>query len=154
MSILDQIDAPADLRALDASRVAEVAAAIRAEIIDVISKTGGHLAASLGAVELATVLHYVFDTPVDRLIWDVGHQAYAHKMLTGRRADFPTIGALGGMGKFLRRSESPYDVFGAGHAGTSISAGTGIAVTSSRITNILFIFLCPYANSTQTQWRH
>ena len=127
MSILDQIDAPADLRALDASRVAEVAAAIRAEIIDVISKTGGHLAASLGAVELATVLHYVFDTPADRLIWDVGHQAYAHKMLTGRRADFPTIGALGGMGKFLRRAESPYDVFGAGHAGTSISAGTGIA---------------------------
>jgi 1-deoxy-D-xylulose-5-phosphate synthase len=127
MSILEQIESPADLRALDASRLPEVAQAVRAEIVDVISKTGGHLAASLGTVELSTVLHYVFDTPRDKLIWDVGHQGYAHKMLTGRREAFPSIGSLGGMGKFLRRAESPYDVFGAGHAGTSISAGTGIA---------------------------
>ncbi len=126
-TILDQIDSPADLRALPAERLAEVAAALRAEIIDVISQTGGHLAASLGTVELATVLHYVFQTPDDRLIWDVGHQGHAHKLLTGRRAAFPTIGTAGGLGKFLRRAESEYDVFGAGHAGTSISAGTGIA---------------------------
>ena len=126
-TVLDQIDSPADLRALPPERLPEVADALRAEIIEVISQTGGHLAASLGTVELATVLHYVFQTPDDRLIWDVGHQGYAHKLLTGRREAFPTIGTAGGVGKFLRRNESPYDVFGAGHAGTSISAGTGIA---------------------------
>ena len=126
-SILDQIHSPRDLRALPEDRLEEVAAAVRSTIIDMISKTGGHLAAGLGAVELATAIHYVFDTPHDRLIWDVGHQGYPHKMLTGRREQFPSIGKKGGMGKFLRRSESPYDVFGAGHAGTSISAATGIA---------------------------
>jgi 1-deoxy-D-xylulose-5-phosphate synthase len=127
MRVLDQLDSPADLRALEATRLPEVAEALRTEIIEVISRTGGHLAASLGAVELATVLHYVFDTPRDRLIWDVGHQAYAHKLLTGRRDAFPSIGQGDGIGKFLRRSESEYDVFGAGHAGTSISAAVGIA---------------------------
>ncbi len=126
-SILDQIHSPRDLRALPEDRLEEVAAAVRTTIIDMISKTGGHLAAGLGAVELATAIHYVFDTPHDRLIWDVGHQGYPHKLLTGRREQFPSIGKKGGMGKFLRRSESPYDVFGAGHAGTSISAATGIA---------------------------
>ncbi len=126
-SILDQIHSPRDLRALPEDRLEEVAAAVRSTIIDMISKTGGHLAAGLGAVELATAIHYVFDTPHDRLIWDVGHQGYPHKLLTGRREQFPSIGKKGGMGKFLRRSESPYDVFGAGHAGTSISAATGIA---------------------------
>ena len=124
-SILDQIHLPRDLRALPEDRLEEVAAAVRSAIIEAISKTGGHLAAGLGAVELATAIHYVFDTPDDRLIWDVGHQGYPHKMLTGRREQFPSIGKKGGMGKFLRRSESPYDVFGAGHAGTSISAATG-----------------------------
>ena len=126
-SILDGIEGPADLRKLPPERVAEVARALRSEIIEVISKTGGHLAASLGAVELATCLHYVFNTPSDRLIWDVGHQGYPHKLLTGRRKSFPTIGKSDGIGKFLRRSESEYDVFGAGHAGTSISAATGVA---------------------------
>ena len=126
-SILDQIHSPRDLRALPEDRLEEVAAAVRSTIINMISKTGGHLAAGLGAVELATAIHYVFDTPDDRLIWDVGHQGYPHKMLTGRREQFPSIGKKGGMGKFLRRSESPYDVFGAGHAGTSISAATGVA---------------------------
>ncbi|MGH9886150.1 MAG: 1-deoxy-D-xylulose-5-phosphate synthase [bacterium] len=125
--LLDSIPWPADLRRLPAARLPEVATAVRAAIIDTISKTGGHLAAGLGAVELAVALHYVFDTPRDRLIWDVGHQAYPHKMLTGRRGAFGSIGKKGGMGKFLRRHESEYDVFGAGHAGTSISAATGIA---------------------------
>ena len=126
-SILDQIRSPGDLRSLPQESMAQVAAAVRSAIIETISKTGGHLAAGLGAVELATALHYVFDTPRDRLIWDVGHQAYPHKMLTGRREQFASIGKKGGMGKFLRRHESPYDVFGAGHAGTSISAATGVA---------------------------
>ncbi|MEE9281467.1 MAG: 1-deoxy-D-xylulose-5-phosphate synthase [Myxococcota bacterium] len=126
-SILDRIHSPRDLRDLPQDRLGEVAEAVRSAIVEAISKTGGHLAAGLGAVELATALHYVFDTPDDRLIWDVGHQGYPHKLLTGRREQFPSIGKLGGMGKFLRRHESPYDVFGAGHAGTSISAATGIA---------------------------
>ena len=126
-SILDGIESPADLRRLPPERLSEVARAVRDEIIQVISRTGGHLAASLGAVELATVLHYVFDTPRDRLIWDVGHQGYPHKLLTGRRKEFPSIGRRDGIGKFLRRRESEYDVFGAGHAGTSMSAATGIA---------------------------
>jgi 1-deoxy-D-xylulose-5-phosphate synthase len=119
-SILDQIRAPRDLRDLPEDRLEEVASTVRREIV-------GHLAAGLGAVKLATALHYVFNTPDDRLIWDVGHQGYPHKMLTGRREQFPSIGKMGGMGKFLRRHESPYDVFGAGHAGTSISAATGVA---------------------------
>ncbi len=127
MSLLDGIDSPADLRRLPPERLPELATALRNEVIELVSKTGGHLAAGLGAVELATVLHYVFDTPRDRLIWDVGHQGYPHKLLTGRRRDFMTIGQKGGIGKFLRRHESEYDVFGAGHAGTSISAATGIA---------------------------
>ena len=127
MSLLDSIDSPTDLRQLPAERLPEVATALRNEVIELVSKTGGHLAAGLGAVELATVLHYVFDTPRDRLIWDVGHQGYPHKLLTGRRRDFLTIGQKNGIGKFLRRHESEYDVFGAGHAGTSISAATGVA---------------------------
>jgi 1-deoxy-D-xylulose-5-phosphate synthase len=126
-SILDSISSPEDLRKLSPDQVPEVARALRDEIVDVVSKTGGHLAASLGAVEIATALHYTFDTPRERLIWDVGHQAYAHKMLTGRRGLFPTLGKAEGIGKFLRRSESEYDVFGAGHAGTSVSAAVGIA---------------------------
>ncbi len=124
---LDRIAAPADLRSVPRDRLTEVAAELRAEIIERVSRTGGHLASSLGAVELITVLHYVFDTPHDRLVFDVGHQAYPHKLLTGRRDAFDHIGQEGGVGKFLRRSESPYDHFGAGHAGTSISAALGIA---------------------------
>jgi len=127
VSILDQIQNPEDLRRLESERLADVVRELRREIIEVVSRTGGHLAASLGTVELTAVLHYVFDTPRDRLIWDVGHQGYPHKLLTGRRKAFETIGKKDGIGKFLRRHESEYDVFGAGHAGTSISAATGIA---------------------------
>jgi 1-deoxy-D-xylulose-5-phosphate synthase len=126
-SLLEQIQSPADLRRLPRERVEEVTQALRAEIVEKVSKTGGHLASSLGAVELITAIHYVFDTPEDRLVLDVGHQGYAHKMLTGRRTEFERIGQEGGIGKFLRRSESRYDHFGAGHAGTSISAALGMA---------------------------
>ena len=126
-SILDQLESPAELRRLPKEKLSDVAGALRREIVEAVSRTGGHLGASLGAVELAVALHYVFDTPRDRLIWDVGHQGYPHKFLTGRRSVFPTLGRKGGIGKFLRRTESEYDVFGAGHAGTSISAAVGVA---------------------------
>jgi len=125
--LLPAIQSPADLRRLSREQVPQVTAELRQEIVERISRTGGHLASSLGAVELLTGIHYVFDTPDDRLVLDVGHQGYAHKMLTGRRNEFDTIGQAGGIGKFLRRCESEYDSFGAGHAGTSISAALGIA---------------------------
>ena len=125
--LLYSIDCPADLRKLPRERVEQVADEIRSEMLQRVSQTGGHLASSLGAVELITALHYVFDTPTDRVVFDVGHQGYPHKMLTGRRNDFDTIGQLNGISKFLSRSESPYDTFGAGHAGTSISAALGMA---------------------------
>jgi 1-deoxy-D-xylulose-5-phosphate synthase len=124
---LSGIRAPADLRKLPPEALPELASELRREIVEAVSRTGGHLGASLGAVELAVALHYVFDTPGDRLIWDVGHQGYPHKFLTGRRAAFATIGKRDGIGKFLRRAESEFDVFGAGHAGTSVSAAVGIA---------------------------
>jgi 1-deoxy-D-xylulose-5-phosphate synthase len=126
-SVLETIGSPRDLRALPRERVEEVANALRAEIVERVSRTGGHLASSLGALELITAIHYVFDTPDDKLVLDVGHQGYAHKMLTGRRTGFDRIGKDDGIGKFLRRSESEYDAFGAGHAGTSISACLGMA---------------------------
>ena len=125
--LLYGIERPSDLRKLGRDQVEEVAEDIRQEILSRVSQTGGHLASSLGAVELITAIHYVFDTPTDRLILDVGHQGYPHKMLTGRREDFDTIGQRGGMSKFLRRTESEYDHFGAGHAGTSISSALGMA---------------------------
>ena len=131
-SSLQPIQNPSDLRSLPEARLEDVCADVRNAIIETISQTGGHLAAGLGAVELSVALHYVFDTPRDRLIWDVGHQGYPHKMLTGRRESFPSIGQKDGMGKFLRRHESSFDVFGAGHAGTSISAATGIAEAIAR----------------------
>ena len=124
---LDGIAGPEDLRRLDREALREVVEELRSEIVERVSRTGGHLASSLGAVELIAALHYVFDTPRDRLVLDVGHQGYAHKLLTGRRAAFDAIGQEGGIGKFLRRSESPFDHFGAGHAGTSISAALGMA---------------------------
>jgi 1-deoxy-D-xylulose-5-phosphate synthase len=125
--LLYGIERPSDLRKLPRESVEQVATEIREEILSRVSQTGGHLASSLGAVELITAIHYVFDTPRDRLVLDVGHQGYPHKMLTGRREDFETIGQRGGMSKFLRRAESEYDHFGAGHAGTSISAALGMA---------------------------
>ncbi len=125
--LLYEIGCPADLRRLPREKVEEVADDIRNEILDRVSQTGGHLASSLGAVELITAIHYVFNTPTDRLVLDVGHQGYPHKMLTGRREGFDRIGQVDGISKFLRRSESEYDHFGAGHAGTSISAALGMA---------------------------
>ena len=127
MSLLETIDSPADLKKLDRSQLPAVAKEIRNIIVQVVSKTGGHLASSLGAVELAIAIHYVFDVPKDKLIWDVGHQSYAHKLLTGRRDRFNTLRQHGGLSGFTRRSESPYDAFTTGHSSTSISAGLGIA---------------------------
>ncbi|HEY8484583.1 MAG TPA: 1-deoxy-D-xylulose-5-phosphate synthase [Longimicrobiales bacterium] len=127
MPLLDRIDSPEDLRRLPRSQLPELAREVRERMVDVISRVGGHFAPGLGVVELTIALHYVFDTPRDKLIWDVGHQGYPHKILTGRNAAFPTIRKKGGLSGFLRRDESEYDVFGAGHAATSISAALGIA---------------------------
>ena len=130
MNVLDQIHSPADVRSLPRAKLPQLAAEIRNLIVDVVARTGGHLASSLGAVELAIAVHYVFDTPRDKVIWDVGHQAYAHKILTGRRAAFDSLRQHGGLSGFTRRSESPYDSFSTGHSGTSISAGFGMACAS------------------------
>jgi 1-deoxy-D-xylulose-5-phosphate synthase len=126
--LLDQIDIPADLRKLPEEDLRQLADELRAELIDAVSITGGHFGASLGVVELTVALHYVFDTPNDRLIWDVGHQAYPHKILTGRRDRIRTIRQGGGLSGFTKRSESEYDPFGAAHASTSISSALGMAV--------------------------
>ena len=126
-SLLDAIECPEDLRKLPVEKVEQVAHEVRRDILERVSKTGGHLASSLGSTELITAIHYVFDTPRDRLVLDVGHQGYPHKILTGRREGFDRIGQTGGIAKFLRRSESEFDHFGAGHAGTSISAALGMA---------------------------
>ena len=126
--ILDTIGNPADLRCRSTGDLKKIAAEIRGEMIHSVTQTGGHLGASLGTVELAISLHYVFDSPRDKLVWDVGHQAYAHKMLTGRRERFPTLRKEGGMSGFLSRDESEHDAFGAGHASTSISAALGMCV--------------------------
>jgi len=127
-SLFDTINIPADLKALSRSDLKQVADELRAETIDAVSMTGGHLGAGLGVVELTVALHYVFDTPKDRLIWDVGHQAYPHKILTGRRDRIRTLRQGGGLSGFTKRSESEYDPFGAAHSSTSISAGLGMAV--------------------------
>ncbi len=126
--LLDRIACPADLRNLSVEQLKQVADELRAETIDAVSKTGGHLGAGLGVVELTVALHHVFETPADRLIWDVGHQAYPHKILTGRRDRIRTLRQGGGLSGFTKRSESPYDPFGAAHSSTSISAGLGMAV--------------------------
>jgi 1-deoxy-D-xylulose-5-phosphate synthase len=127
MRLLEQIESPQDLRKLPRESLSQVAEELRHELLRVVSEKGGHLASNLGSVELSIALHYVFDTPKDKLIWDVGHQSYPHKILTGRRNAFPTIRQGGGLSGFTCRSESEYDPFGAGHASTSISAALGIA---------------------------
>lgn len=132
MRFLSEINSPADLRQLKIEDLQEVADEVRSFIIETCSRVGGHTGASLGAVELAVAMHYVFDTPDDRLVWDVGHQAYAHKILTGRRDDLHTIKQYGGLSGFLRRDESEYDTFGAGHASTSLSAALGMAVARDK----------------------
>jgi 1-deoxy-D-xylulose-5-phosphate synthase len=126
--LLDTIKTPEDLRKLKVEQVRQVADELRQETIDAVSVTGGHFGAGLGVVELTTAIHYVFDTPRDRLIWDVGHQAYPHKILTGRRDRIRTLRTGGGLSGFTKRSESDYDPFGAAHSSTSISAGLGMAV--------------------------
>ncbi|HKY29732.1 MAG TPA: 1-deoxy-D-xylulose-5-phosphate synthase [Pyrinomonadaceae bacterium] len=132
MSLLETINSPADLRRLPPEQLQTVADEIRQYILETMSRIGGHTGASLGAIELAVALHYAFDTPHDRLVWDVGHQAYAHKILTGRRDLLPTIKQYGGISGFLRRDESDYDTFGAGHASTSLSAALGMAIARDR----------------------
>lgn len=125
--LLEHIDSPADLKRLDIAELPVLAAELRKFIIETVSNTGGHLASSLGAVELAIALHYVYDAPVDKIVWDVGHQAYAHKILTGRRAAFGTLRQAGGISGFPRPEESVFDAFVAGHSSTSISAALGMA---------------------------
>jgi 1-deoxy-D-xylulose-5-phosphate synthase len=132
MNFLETITSPADLRRLPLENLQPVADEIRQYILETMSRIGGHTGASLGAIELAVALHYAFDTPRDRLVWDVGHQAYAHKILTGRRELLPTIKQYGGISGFLRRDESEYDVFGAGHASTSLSAALGMAIARDK----------------------
>jgi len=131
--LLDTIHAPADLRALPREQLRQLADELRTEVIDAVSVTGGHLGAGLGVVELTVALHAVFDTPHDRIIWDVGHQAYPHKILTGRRDRIRTLRQKDGLSGFTRRAESEYDPFGAGHSSTSISAGLGMAVASEHL---------------------
>jgi 1-deoxy-D-xylulose-5-phosphate synthase len=127
MPFLDRIHSPADLRQLPREELPAVAEEVRARLIDVCSRTGGHIGAGLGVVELTVALHYVFDTPRDQLVWDVGHQGYPHKVLTGRNEGLETLRQENGISGFLKRTESSYDAFGAGHAATSISAALGIA---------------------------
>lgn len=124
--LLDSVENPKDLRGLTLEELKQLASEIREEVISVVSEVGGHFASTLGAVELTLALHYVFNTPDDRIVWDTGHQAYAHKLICGRRSRLGTIRQFGGLSGFLSRDESEYDVFGAGHAGTSISAALGM----------------------------
>jgi 1-deoxy-D-xylulose-5-phosphate synthase len=126
--LLDRVKYPKDLRGLSRQELQELADEARERHIDVVSKVGGHFGASLGVTELTVALHYIFDTPRDKIVWDTGHQAYIHKILTGRNDRFPTIRQKDGLAPFCRRDESEYDAFGAGHAATSISAAWGMAV--------------------------
>src|SRR3954471_3307280 len=127
MTILDRIHSPHDVRRLNADELKILAEDIRARLIDVCSRTGGHIGAGLGVVELTIALHAAFETPRDQLVWDVGHQGYPHKLLTGRNEGLETLRQENGISGFLKRTESEYDVFGAGHAATAISAALGVA---------------------------
>ena len=129
-SLLSRIDHPADLRKLDRKQLPCLADELRAFILDSVSSTGGHLSSNLGTVELTIALHAVFNTPEDRLVWDVGHQTYPHKILTGRREDMATLRQYQGLSGFPKRSESEYDTFGVGHSSTSISAALGMALAA------------------------
>ena len=125
---LDRVAGPADLKALSDAELARLADEVRAEVISAVSETGGHLGSSLGVVELTVAIHAVFNTPFDKLVWDVGHQCYPHKVLTGRRDRIRTLRQEGGLSGFTKRSESEFDPFGAAHSSTSISAALGFAV--------------------------
>src|SRR5690242_15530367 len=131
--LLDTVNEPAALRALPRSSLRQLADELRQETIDAVSVTGGHLGAGLGTVELTVALHYVFDTPRDRLVWDVGHQTYVHKILTGRRTGMSKLRMYGGIAGFPRREESEYDTFGTAHSSTSISAALGMAVAARQL---------------------
>ena len=128
--LLKTIDDPADLRRLDRRQLQPLADELRAFVLDSVSKTGGHLSSNLGTVELTIALHYVFNTPNDRIVWDVGHQTYPHKILTGRRDQMHSLRQQDGISGFPRRSESEYDTFGTAHSSTSISAALGMAIGS------------------------
>jgi len=128
--LLDQVHFPADIRKLEKSQLPQLADELRAEMISAVSQSGGHLGSGLGVVELTVAIHYVFDTPGDKLIWDVGHQCYPHKIVTGRRDRIRTIRQGGGLSGFTKRSESEYDPFGAAHSSTSISAALGFAISN------------------------
>ena len=130
--LLSQIASPQDVRALDAAQLGTLCGELREFLIRTVATRGGHFAAGLGTVELTVALHYVFDTPNDRLVWDVGHQAYPHKVLTGRRDRLATIKQKDGLAPFPTRSESEFDTFGVGHSSTSISAALGMAVAAQR----------------------
>ena len=140
--LLDRVKTPSDLRRLERTQLRQLADELRTETIDAVASTGGHLGAGLGVVELTVALHYVFDTPTDRLVWDVGHQAYPHKILTGRRARIRTLRQGGGLSGFTKRSESDYDPFGAAHSSTSISSALGMAVArdlAGRSNNVIAV---------------
>src|SRR6187431_1974650 len=128
--LLETINIPDDLRKLSESQLGQVCDELRQYIIDIVSVNGGHFGASLGVVELTVALHYVFNTPKDQLVWDVGHQAYGHKILTGRKEVFHTNRLYGGLSGFPKMNESPYDAFGVGHSSTSVSAALGMAIAS------------------------
>ena len=130
MALLESIHSPADLRRLSRAQLPELAAELRNFVLESVSRTGGHLSSNLGTVELTIALHYVFNTPHDRLVWDVGHQTYPHKVLTGRRERMGTLRQLGGLSGFPRRDESEYDTFGTAHSSTSISAALGMALAA------------------------
>ena len=132
---LDKINFPSDLKTLELNELKILAEELRTELIEVVSETGGHLGAGLGVVELTLALHYVFDTPKDKLVWDVGHQAYPHKIITGRKNKIRTLRKGNGLSGFTKRSESEYDTFGAAHSSTSISSALGIAVANSLSNN-------------------
>ena len=130
MSLLENIASPSDLKTLSRTQLKEVADELRQYILESVARTGGHLASNLGVVELTVALHRVFDTPEDRIVWDVGHQTYAHKILTGRRERMHSLRQTDGLSGFPKREESPYDAFVAGHSSTSISAALGMAVAA------------------------
>ena len=127
MPILERLEGPADLRGLSDAQLKQLAAEIRETIIRTVAVTGGHLGSSLGVVEITLALHRLLESPRDRIVWDTGHQAYAHKLVTGRLERFGTLRQLGGVGGFPRRTESPHDVFDGGHAGTGLSIAEGLA---------------------------
>src|SRR3990170_1927897 len=133
MKYLDTINSPADLKKIPKEDLPVLAEEIRERLLEVVSHTGGHLASNLGVVELTIALHYILDTPDDKIVWDVGHQAYVHKMLTGRRSEFNTLRQYGGISGFPKRDESKYDSFNAGHAGTSVSAALGIVEARDKL---------------------